>query len=106
MNTPGYTADDALGCSSGTYRVSASWNPGVVNSSNVIFPSRWSWQNIWGGAVAQFVDPPAVLWPPTRPNCELSCGADRASCFRAGGSREICDHVQEACLMNCFFSLP
>ena len=98
MNSPGFTAPISL---AGRASVSRSTQPREPRSA-VVVPTRWSWLNVWDGALAWMVERPGELAPSSE-NCELACGADRGACFRAGGTREICDHVANACLLHCFF---
>ena len=78
MNSPGFTAPISL---AGRASVSRSTQPREPRSA-VVVPTRWSWLNVWDGALAWMVERPGELAPSSE-NCELACGADRGACFRA-----------------------
>ena len=64
-------------------------------------PSRFSWINLG----LEWVDPRLLVeYPgPSPASCDLSCGEERADCFREGGTRTECDQAFQQCLWDCSF---
>ena len=69
-----------------------------------IVPSRWSWINVGYPELAWGYWRDLLDIGPSPAECDLSCGEQRADCYREGNSRKQCKQEHQECLMGCFFN--